>query len=128
MRTGADDARVEYREVLLAGGEGGDGEGAAGLGAATHPPLRRRTGTLSSWTRRKKKNISRSCLFFLTSLAVLVHIPGSSKDNRRCTVTLLFNAIPPSHPTRGHNKTGCSCYEWVRLPYREENKTNIFEK
>lgn len=43
--TGADDARVEHGEVLLAGGEGGDAEGATGLGAAAHPPLRRGAGT-----------------------------------------------------------------------------------
>lgn len=45
--TGADDACVEHREVLLAGGEGGDAEGATGLRAAAHPPLRRGTGTFS---------------------------------------------------------------------------------
>lgn len=52
--TRADDACVEYGEVFLAGGERGDGEGAIGLGAAAHPPLRRRTRTLSSWTQREK--------------------------------------------------------------------------
>lgn len=50
MFTRAYDACVEYREVLLAGGEGSDGEGATGLGAAAHPPLCWRTGTLCSWT------------------------------------------------------------------------------
>lgn len=48
MFTRADDACVKHREVLLAGGEGSDGEGATGLGAAAHPPLRRGTGTFSS--------------------------------------------------------------------------------
>lgn len=50
--TRADDACVKDGEVLLAGGEGGNGEGAIGLGAAAHPSLRRRTGTLCSWTHR----------------------------------------------------------------------------
>lgn len=43
-RTGTDDACVENRQVLLARGEGSDGKGAAGLRAATHTPLWRRTG------------------------------------------------------------------------------------
>lgn len=43
--TRADDACVEHGEVLLAGGEGGDAEGATGLGAPAHPPLRWGTGT-----------------------------------------------------------------------------------
>ena len=54
MFTRADDACVKYGEILLAGGEGGDGEGAVGLGAAAHPPFRRRTGTLYSWTHKEE--------------------------------------------------------------------------
>lgn len=50
--TRADDACVEHREVLLAGGEGGDGEGAVGLGAATNSPLSWRTGAFSSWSQK----------------------------------------------------------------------------
>lgn len=61
--TRADDACVKYREVLLAGGEGGDGEGAKGLGTAAHPPLRRRTGTLYSWKNRRKKLVFRPFLY-----------------------------------------------------------------
>lgn len=52
--TRADDACVEYREILLAGGEGCDGEGAIGLGATAHSPLRWRTGTLNSWAKERK--------------------------------------------------------------------------
>lgn len=59
--TRTDDACVEYREVLLAGGEGGYGEGATGLSAAAHPPLRWRAGTLSSCTHRDKKSFIVSC-------------------------------------------------------------------
>lgn len=61
MLTGADDARVEHREVLLAGGEGGDAEGAAGLGAAAHPPLRGGTGTFSGCSQRTNMHRNR-CL------------------------------------------------------------------
>lgn len=74
--TRTDDACVEYREVLLAGREGGDGEGATGLGAAAHPPLRWRTGTLSSWTQRQIHIIMIMPFFYST---FVVHTPGSLK-------------------------------------------------
>lgn len=45
--TRADDACVEHGEVLLAGGERCDGEGAVRLGAAAHSALCRGTGTPS---------------------------------------------------------------------------------
>ncbi len=51
--TWADNACIEDRKVLFAGGEWRDGEGAAGLGATAHPPLHWRTRTLSSCTQGK---------------------------------------------------------------------------
>lgn len=109
MFTRTDDACVEYREVLLAGGEGGYGEGATGLSATAHPPLRWRAGTLSSCTHKGKKSFIVVMVLFHSNLSYtfLAHVMMGRHH--------FFNMIPPSHSTRGRDKTHYSCHERVKL-------------